>query len=68
MSDPWIKNNLKKTGLPASEQAKIEAAVNQGKVKKVYAQTDPVFGTRFFEIVNVPGDPTQVKIGAEIFP
>ena len=68
LSDLWIKGNLRKTGLPKSEQAQIETAVNQGKVKKVYAQTDPVNGTRFFEVVNVPGDPTQVKLGEEIFP
>lgn len=63
-STKWLIQNAPKSGMTAAEVEAFEKALEKGRVRRVYALTDPKNGTRFFEIESV-GD-TEVKIGREI--
>jgi hypothetical protein len=51
--------------LSATELREIKIAFANNRVKKFYSYTDAK-GTRFFEVHDVPGSRTEVKIGPEI--
>ncbi|HWI15042.1 MAG TPA: hypothetical protein VNT02_12355, partial [Burkholderiales bacterium] len=61
LSDTWIRNNLRKSGLSESEQIDFLKALDAGKVKKFYAHTTSS-GTKFYSVSGV----NEVAIGPEI--
>jgi len=68
MSQGWLNEKagdrlLKAVG--SQGKSEIDAAMQQGRVKKVLAVTDKN-GTRYFEINDVAGKPSEVTIGIEI--
>jgi hypothetical protein len=66
LSKKWLLGNAEKAGLTPADQKAFEAALESGRVRRVYAMTDPKNGTRFFEVETIPGNDTEVKIGREI--
>jgi hypothetical protein len=64
LSDTWLIENAKKSGLKGAELDRFVKDVKAGRVRKIYSFTDPKNGTRFFEVEPV-GD-RDVKIGKEI--
>ncbi|HZE22712.1 MAG TPA: hypothetical protein VE054_01860, partial [Blattabacteriaceae bacterium] len=66
LSKKWLLGNAGKANLMPAEQKAFEAALEAGRVRRVYAMTDPKNGTRFFEVETIPGNDTEVKIGREI--
>ncbi|MBZ5526083.1 MAG: hypothetical protein LAP21_28005, partial [Acidobacteriia bacterium] len=64
LSRKWLLKNAAKTGVPPAEVKAFEDALKAGRVRRVYAFTDPKNGTRFFEVEGV-GD-EGVKICRDI--
>lgn len=65
LSDDWLKDRLESLVDDPEELAKIKAALAQGKVKKIYAQTDGA-GTTYHHVVDLL--PSDVKLGVQWFP
>lgn len=68
MSETWLNSNGSKRitdSVGSAGLADIRAAASDGRVKKVLALTDRN-GTRYFEINDVPNQPGEVSIGADI--
>lgn len=68
MSETWLNSNGSKRitdSVGSAGLADIRAAAGDGRVKKVLALTDRN-GTRYFEINDVPNQPGEVSIGADI--
>jgi len=65
LSKKWTEERLKDLVTDPVELAKITDALNSGKVKRIYAQTD-VDGTSYHHVIDE--SPTEVKIGEQWTP
>jgi hypothetical protein len=62
LSKKWTEERLKDLVTDPEELAKITDALNKGKVKRIYAQTDAE-GTTYHHVIDE--SPTEVKLGEQ---